>query len=150
VQESTRKGPSSWWRGCQWVQDKPLSVKRLGIIARVVFFGCNLLDIKLAGWVQAEQFFKVSFLSSSVMLVYRQKLDYRLCKSRGFEALLLSTMFRNAQWYHMGFLHCFAYGFFLHFLHALFPHRSCFPIFQVGSRTLKLTSYCLGEEENQQ
>ncbi len=36
-------------------------VKRLGTVARVVF-GCNLLDIKLAGWVQAGQFFKVGFV----------------------------------------------------------------------------------------
>jgi hypothetical protein len=113
------------------------------------FFGCNLLAIKQAGWVQAGQFFKVGFVFTCHARENRQKLDYRFGKCRVyevFEALLLCTMFRNAQWYHrLLALLCFR---FLHFLHALFPHRSCFPIFQVGSWTLKLTNYYM-EEENQ-
>jgi hypothetical protein len=106
-----------------------------------------LLDIKQAGWVRAGHFSRL-VLSSPVMLMNRQKswtTDWASVECMRFLKLyFLCTMFRNAQWYH-SLLALLCLGF-LHFLHALFPHRSCFPIFQVGSGTLKLTNYCLGEE----
>ncbi len=110
-------------------------VKRLGTVARVVF-GCNLLDIKLAGWVRAGHFSRL-VLSSPEMLMNRQKswtTDWASVECMRFLKLyyyvLCSGMHNDT----------------IAFLHALFPHRSCFPIFQLGSGTLKLTNCCLGEE----